>query len=75
MVKEWMDMVDTNKKNKEMKYITVLDFETGRVYQYDMENTDYFRHKDAEEFLVEETPHKLGNIEWMIHENPQVITK
>ena len=57
-----------------MKYITVLDFEIGRVYQYDMENTNYVRHKDAEKFLVEETPHKLGNIEWMIHENPQIIT-
>ena len=57
-----------------MKYITVLDFETGRVYQYNMEHTDYFRHEDAERFLVEETPHKLGSSEWMIHENPQVIT-
>ena len=57
-----------------MKYITVLDYESGRVYQYDMENSNYVRNKDAEKFLVEETPHRLGNIEWMIHENPQVIT-
>ena len=35
-----------------MKYITVLDFETGRVFQYDMETSDYIRHKDAEEFLT-----------------------
>ena len=62
------------KRIKEMKYITVLDFETGRVYQYDMKNSGYVRNKDAERFLVEETPHRLGNIEWMIHENPQVIT-
>ena len=62
------------KNIKEMNYITVLDFGTGRVYQYDMKRSDYYRHEDAEKFLVEETPHSLGNIEWMIHENPQVIT-
>jgi hypothetical protein len=62
------------KRIKEMKYITVLDYANGRVYQYDMKHSDYYSHKDAEKFLVEETPHRLGNIEWMIHENPQVIT-
>ena len=24
-----------------MKYITVLDYESGRVYQYDMKNSNY----------------------------------
>ena len=62
------------KRIKEMKYITVLDYESGRVHQYDMKNSGYVRNKDAERFLVEETPHRLGNIEWMIHKNPQVIT-
>ena len=62
------------KRIKEMKYITVLDFESGRVYQYDMKHSGYVRNKDAERFLVEETPHRLSNIEWRIPENPQVIT-
>ena len=55
-----------------MNYITVLDFETGRVFQYDipervMENEEY------EEYLSE-LNHNLNNCEWMIHKNPQVIT-
>ncbi len=54
-----------------MKYITVLDFESGRVYQYDME--DYLENEEYEEYL-NELNHNLSNCEWMIHKNPQVIT-
>ena len=57
-----------------MNYITVLDFESGRVYQYDMQTSDYIRHKDEEEFLTNKG-HNLSNCEWMSHKNPQVITK
>ncbi len=62
-------------KNK-FNYITVLDFEAGRVFQYEVKplwenmrpRTDY------EEFLTSEG-HNLANCEWMVHGNPQVITK
>ena len=59
-----------------MKYITVLDFETGRVYQYDWPGiTD--KHQDAgercEEYIVEKG-HRLNNCEWMIHDNSEIIT-
>ena len=44
-------------KNKEIKFVTVLDFDDGRVYQYAME--DYsIEEYDVELFLVE----KLHNL-------------
>jgi hypothetical protein len=57
-----------------MSYITILDFEAGRVFQYDMKASDYVRNKDIEEFLTNKG-HNLSNCDWMQHENPQVITK
>ena len=56
-----------------MNYITILDFEAGRVFQYDMKENDYVRNKDVEEFLTNKG-HNLSNCDWMRHENPQVIT-
>jgi len=53
-----------------MKYITVLDFEEGRVYQYEIWN---FSDTDYEEYLTE-IGHNLKNCEWMVHSDPQVIT-
>jgi len=65
-----------------MKYITVLDYEAGRVFQY--ENLKHLEHgwnqdeaddhETIEWYLTEVCGHRLGNIEWMAHENPQVIT-
>ena len=54
-----------------MKYITVLDFEIGRVFQYkawDFSDTDY------EKYLTEEG-HNLSNCEWMVHDNNEIITE
>jgi len=64
-----------------MNYITVLDFEAGRVFQYDLKNSwlnldiqdGYVRNKNVEELLTNKG-HNLSNCEWMQHENPQVIT-
>ena len=56
-----------------MTYITILDFESGRVFQYDMKENDYAQKKDVEEFLTNKG-HNLFNCDWMQHENPQVIT-
>jgi hypothetical protein len=41
-----------------MNYITVLDFETGEVCQYDTES--------CEEYLIDKG-HNLNNCEWMCH--------
>ena len=56
-----------------MNYITVLDFEAGRVFQYDMLDSSYVRTKNVEEFLTNKG-HNLSNCEWMQHKNPQIIT-
>ena len=61
-----------------MKYITVLNFETGKVYQYKISawnnpsdwNPDF---ESIEEYLTSKG-HNLSNCEWMVHSDPQVIT-
>ena len=60
-----------------MKYITVLDFEIGKVYQYEWPGiTD--KHQDAgercEEYLIE-VGHNLNNCQWMIHKDNRIWTK
>ena len=64
-----------------MKYITVLDFEEGRVFQY--ENLKHFEDgwngndKDDSEniewYLREIKGHNLNNCEWMVHNNNEII--
>ena len=56
-----------------MNYITVLDFEVGKVFQYNMQSSDYVRNKDAEEFLTNKG-HNLSNCEWMTHKDNKIIT-
>ena len=53
---------------KEIKYITVLDFETGEVYQYKSEMCDF------EEF-IDQQGHNLNNCQWMVHDKPRVIKR
>ena len=54
-----------------MKYITVLDFEAGRVFQYKAGKM-----QDCEEFedYLSGLGHNLANCEWMVHSDPRVIT-
>ena len=51
----------------EFKYITVLDFEVGEVFQYESPMCDF------EEYLSG-LGHNLGNCEWMVHDSPEIIT-
>ena len=64
-----------NKQN--MKYITVLDFEVGKVFQYGWPGITN-KHQDAgercEEYLSE-VGHNLNNCQWMIHDSNEIITK
>jgi len=53
------------------KYITVLDFEVGKVFQYEA-FTDW-QSEDYEEYLSG-LGHNLSNCEWMVHDNPEIIT-
>ena len=50
------------------KWITVLDYETSRVYQYRVAIN-----KHAEEFIIFKG-HRLSNIEWMEHSDSRLIT-
>ena len=61
-------------------YITVLDFEEGRVHQYnvtvyDMVNMkeDYPSTEQIENFLIGEG-HRLTDCEWMSHSDGEIIT-
>ena len=53
------------------KYITVLDFEVGKVFQYEAKKD--WECEDYEEYLSG-LGHNLGNCEWMVHDNPEIIT-
>ena len=52
------------KENNSVLYITVLDFEVGRVYQYVSTGEE-----DREDFITN-MGHNLENCEWMEHSNP-----
>ena len=56
-----------NKERETTKYITVLDFEIGEVYQYESVMCDF------EEFIINKG-HNLNNCEWMIHDNSEIIS-
>ena len=58
---------------EKMKYITVLDFEIGKVFQYDIEVLDKSDEDVYERFLTNEG-HRLNNCEWMIHKDSEIIT-
>ena len=53
------------------KYITVLDFEVGRVFQYGV--PAFNDHNKYEEHLTNKG-HRLNNCEWMVHDIARVIT-
>ena len=65
-----------------MKYITVLDFEIGKVFQYEILNhlelgwnqDEMDDHEVIEWYLTEVKGHRLSNIEWMLHEDSEIIT-
>ena len=56
-----------------MKYITVLDFEVGRVFQYKVKERDEFHAEDYYEICITQEGHNLSNCQWMISDNGNVI--
>ena len=50
------------------KYITVLDYETSRVFQYKVPIKIHSR-----DFITMKG-HRLANVEWMEHQTPKLIT-
>ena len=65
----------------EGKYITVLDYEVGRVFQY--KNLEHFKDgwngndkddtENIEWYLGMIKGHRLNNIEWMVHDNDTIL--
>ena len=69
--------------SKELKTITVLDYESGKVIQYDLDkfgDNYIFIDKDSpsndelEDILIDQG-HSLGNIHWMVHEDATIYLK
>ena len=56
-----------------MNYITVLDFEAERVFQYKIEDK-FIDNGDYEEYLTNKG-HNLQNCEWMVHGDRRVIVQ
>ena len=49
------------------KYITVLDFEIGKVFQYKISEKGWNPdHESCEVFIINKG-HRLNNCEWMVH--------
>ncbi len=56
-----------------MNILTVLDFEDGKVYQYDIETNKELDAEDFEKIMIGEG-HKIEDCEWMSHSD-DTITK
>ena len=63
-----------NKEKEIAKFITILDFEDGRVYQYEISENNWNPDHESIEHFLSSVNHNLSNIQWMCHENPEVIT-
>ena len=57
---------------KNNKYITVLDFEVSRIFQYKVEKRDEREVNYYEDFLIEKG-HNMNNIEWMVHDIKEFV--
>ena len=57
-----------------MRYVTVLDFETGRVHMYTVDNNDWNPDKEPLVEFLQHVGHNLANIEYMVHSDKRVVT-
>ena len=58
-----------------MIILTVLDFEDGRVYQYEIDTDN--ENLEAEDFekIILDQGHRLDDCEWMSHSDAKVFTE
>ena len=56
-----------------MIVLTVLDFEDGRVYQYNIQTDKELQAEDFEDIMIDQG-HKIEDCEWMSHSD-EVIFK
>jgi len=57
-----------------MNILTVLDFEDGRVYQYEIDTDKDLQAEDFEKIIIDQG-HKLDDCEWMSHSDGKVFTE
>ena len=55
-----------------IRYLTVLDFACGEVFQYEI-NTIFIPTTEWYEEFLGNRGHNIGNIEWMEHPNNKII--
>jgi len=56
-----------------LKTITVLDYEDGKVTQYNIDKWDV-EYESIESFLSTQG-HRVGNCHWMVHEDATIYRK
>ena len=54
-----------------MVVLTVLDFEDGRVYQYDIDTDKDLQAEDFENIICDQG-HRLNDCEWMSHSDDTI---
>ena len=58
-----------------MIVLTVLDFEDGRVYQYEIDtDNENLQAEDVEKIILDQG-HRLDDCEWMSHPDGRVFTE
>ena len=58
-----------------MIILTVLDFEDGRVYQYEIDtDNENLQAEDFEKIMLDQG-HKIDDCEWMSHSDGRVFTE
>ena len=55
------------------KYITVLDFEVERIFQYKVEERFDPSDENYYEMIKIEKGHRLNNFEWMVHDIKEFV--
>lgn len=58
-----------NTKTYKREYLTILDFETAKVHQYEVAPNK--QHEEHENFIID-MGFNLSNIEWMIHKDSKI---
>ena len=57
-----------------MKYVTVLDYETGRVHMYTVDENDWNPDEESLVDFLKHIGHNLELCEWMVHSDKRVVT-
>ena len=66
------EFADGQEEEEETKYITVLDFEDGRVFQYKLWYVPSDADDNTYERFINDKGHNLTNCQWMVHDDSKV---